>query len=180
MTKYLSVISLVFLLCFVIGCQDKAAMAELEQFKAQTETEGKNKALVERLMGELSKGNADILYELYAPDYAWYYPSSSNIPMSREVIKQTIEDVYKAFPDITWNIEELIAVEDKVINRFVLKGTQEGEFRGIPATGNKIEVSAILITRIENGKIVEDRENSDLLGWMQQLGMELKPKEAGK
>jgi hypothetical protein len=37
-----------------------------------------------------------------------------------------------------------------------------------------------MINRIENGKIVEDREYADLLGMMQQLGMELKPKQAEK
>jgi len=36
------------------------------------------------------------------------------------------------------------------------------------------------MTRIENGKIVEDKEEVDQLGFMQQLGMELKPKEGGK
>jgi len=37
-----------------------------------------------------------------------------------------------------------------------------------------------MITRIENGKIVEDKEEFDSLGLMQQLGMELKPKEGEK
>ena len=48
---------------------------------------------------------------------------------------------------------------------------------GIPATGNKIESSGILIARIENGKVVEQREEFDMMGFMQQLGMELKPRE---
>ncbi len=51
---------------------------------------------------------------------------------------------------------------------------------GIPATGNKYESSGILINRIENGKIVEAREELDQLGMMMQLGMELKPKEEEK
>jgi predicted ester cyclase len=51
---------------------------------------------------------------------------------------------------------------------------------GVPATGNKYETSGILISRIENGKVAEQREDFDMLGFMQQLGMELKPKEAEK
>ncbi len=51
---------------------------------------------------------------------------------------------------------------------------------GIPATGNKYETSEISISRIENGKIVEQREELDKLGLYQQLGMELKPKEGEK
>ena len=41
----------------------------------------------------------------------------------------------------------------------------------------QVEVGGIAINRIENGKIVEDWEEADMFGWMQQLGMELKPKE---
>ena len=78
------------------------------------------------------------------------------------------------------SIEELIAVEDIVISRFIVRGTHEGEFEGIPATGNKFESGGILITHIENVKIVEDKEEVDLLGLMMQLGMELKPKETEK
>jgi hypothetical protein len=37
-----------------------------------------------------------------------------------------------------------------------------------------------MMTRIENGKLVEDKEEYDGLGFMIQLGMELKPKEGEK
>jgi predicted ester cyclase len=51
---------------------------------------------------------------------------------------------------------------------------------GIPATGNEVEVSSIIIFRIENGKVAEERQEADMLGFMQQFGMELKPKEGEK
>jgi hypothetical protein len=52
MKKYLSIIPLVFLLCFVVGCQDKAAMAELEEFKAQAALEEQN---IAKLMNVVKK-----------------------------------------------------------------------------------------------------------------------------
>ena len=51
---------------------------------------------------------------------------------------------------------------------------------GIAPTGNRIEVSSIIMAKIRDGKIVEEREEYDTLPLMQQLGMELKPKEAEK
>jgi predicted ester cyclase len=48
---------------------------------------------------------------------------------------------------------------------------------GFPATGNKFEYSAIVIVRIEDGRIIEEKIEFDELGFMMQLGMELKPKE---
>lgn len=60
--------------------------------------------------------------------------------------------------------------------RTTLNGTHKGEFMGIPPTGKKIEYTAMVIVRFSEGKIVESREEADMLGLMQQLGMELKPK----
>jgi steroid delta-isomerase-like uncharacterized protein len=97
--------------------------------------------------------------------------------MSREETIEFIKMVFMAFPDVNWNVKELSAIGDRVIVWNIVTGTHEGEFQGIPGTGNKIEVSSILMLRIRNGKIIEEREEADMLGLMQQLGMELKPKE---
>jgi hypothetical protein len=40
-----------------------------------------------------------------------------------------------------------------------------------------VEFSSIAIFKIKDGKVIEVREEADKLGWFQQLGMELKPKE---
>jgi len=71
----------------------------------------------------------------------------------------------------------IIKIDDRVIFRFIKRDTHEGEYRGIPATGNQYESSWILITHIVNGKVVERREEFDRLGMIQQLGIELRPKE---
>jgi predicted ester cyclase len=84
---------------------------------------------------------------------------------------------FKGLPDYKCKTHELIAKGDKVIARFTCTGTHKGEYWGIPASGNKIEYDGIDIFHIKEGKIVEMREELDSLGLMQQLGMELKPKE---
>ncbi len=155
-------------------------MAELEEMKAQAEVEEQNKGLVKRMYEAWNKKDFEALKEMMTPEYAWYLPSRSTKPMSREETIEFGKMLHNGFPDFAYSIEELIAVEDRVISRFIFRGTHEGEFQGIPATGNKVEISGIMMTRIENGKIVEDREELDQLGFMQQLGMELKPKEAEK
>ena len=174
------VLPVALILCFMFGCQDKAAMAELEAMKTQAEVEEQNKALVKRMFEAWEKGDFEAYKEVVAPEFVWYNPSKSTKPMSREETIEFGKMMQNAFPDVTFSIEELIAVEDRVISRFIFRGSHEGEFQGIPATRNKIEISGILMTRIENGKIVEDREEFEALGFMQQLGMELRPKEGEK
>ena len=84
---------------------------------------------------------------------------------------------WQAFPDLTLTVEDIIAEGDKVVVRFIGRGTHKGDLGGIPATGAKTEAGAIEIFHIVDGKIVEVWEISDRLGILQQLGMELKPKE---
>ena len=180
MKKLLLILPLALILCFVVGCQDKEAMAELEEFKAQAEVEEQNKELIRNYLREMDKQNFEIFNEFYAPDAKIYYPSNSSEPMSTEQAVPLAKSFYAAFPDYSHSIEELIAVGDKVIVRLIDRGTHEGEFNGIPATGNKVEFSVILIGKIKDGKLVEGWQEADIMGLMQQLGMELKPKEKEK
>ena len=69
MKKLLHVLPLAMILCFMVGCQDKEAVAELEAFKAQAEIEEQNKALVLKWCEEQDKGNLDIFLEMFAPNF---------------------------------------------------------------------------------------------------------------
>ncbi len=180
MKKLSMILPLALILCFMVGCQDKEAMAELEELKAQAEVEEQNKDLVKRMYETFEKGDFEAYREVVAPEYVWYLPSRSTKPISREETIEFGKMLRNGFPDFAYNIEDLIAEGDIVISRFIFRGTHEGEFQGIPATGNKVEMSGFMMTRIENGKLVEDKEEYDGLGFMSQLGMELKPKKAKK
>ncbi len=177
MKKLCMILPLALILCLMVGCQDKEAMAELEEFRAQAEVEERNKALVRNGIEEMNKKNYEILREIYAPTAKIYLPSNSSEPISIEQSIQMVKSFHTAFPDFRSSIEELFAVGDKVIVRVIDRGTHEGEIMGIPATGKEIEMSIIAIFYFQEGKIVEVREEVDFLGLMQQLGMELKPKE---
>ena len=164
------------ILCFMFACQDKEAMAELEAMKAQEEVEAQNKALVQRLLSEGDMRGVVILDELCAPDYKMYFPSNAE-PINLEEHKQLYQAFKDAFPDMNHTIDTIIAEGDMVSTRETIRGTHNGEFQGIPPTGNKFEMSAICHWRISDGKLVEYWSDGDILGLMTQLGMELKPKE---
>jgi len=173
-------ISVAVLICLSLSCQDKAMMAELEAFRAQAKIEEQNEALRLRFMEELNKGNVGIVDELCAPDYSYFSPSGTSGVRTREEHAAMIQAVAKGFPDATRRIEELYTSGDRVISRITFTATHEGEFWGIPATGNRIEFSDISIFRIRDGKIVELRDELDGLDLMTQLGRELKPIELPK
>jgi len=147
---------------------------------AEDGTHEQNEKLVRRFFDAWDKGDYSGINELTAPDYKFYQPSGSNEPKSREETIAVREMFQKAFPDITFRMEELHAVGDTVVFRFTQEGTHKGEFNGIPATGRRTHCSGIIINRIKNGRVIEQREEFDRMGLTQQLGMELKPKEEGK
>ena len=161
MTKLHMILPLALILCFLVGCQDKAAMAELEEFRAQAEVEEQNKALIQRVYEGFRKGNSDIWRESLAADLAYYSPSRSTNPASANEAVELINTLFTAFPDFGCDIVDIIAKGDKVITRESQIGTHQGEFWGIPATGNKIDLSLIVIFRIKDGKIVEIWEEGD-------------------
>jgi predicted ester cyclase len=179
MKKYFSVIPLVLLLCFVVGCQDKTSMAELEEFRAQAAVEEQNKDVVKRYWeGKWNDRRPQILDELQTPDVK--YHGTSMEMNNLEEYKQVYGMYLSAFHDSHITVEELIAEGDKVMSRVSATFIHKGGLGELPATGNTATATLFTVFRLVNGKIVEEWEVMDELGMMQQLGMELRPKEAGK
>lgn len=129
-----------------------------------------NKAIVNRSTAVLwNKGNMAVIDELYAIDFIMHDPSQGDGDL--EYFKQYARGVLTGIPDLHIATDDLIAEGDQVVKRWTARGTHKGDFMGIPATGNQIEVAGIEIYRIADGKIVEIWGVMDSLGLMQQLGV---------
>jgi steroid delta-isomerase-like uncharacterized protein len=127
-----------------------------------------NKALAHRSWQLLD--NPDILEEVYAADLVWHEPDQDL--RGYEEARQFVSMYKTAFPDLTVTVEDTMAEGDKVITRYIVRGTHEGEIEEFgPPTGRHLELEGITIHRIEDGKIVEEWERYDNLGMLQQLGL---------
>jgi predicted ester cyclase len=179
MKKLYMILPLALILCFMVGCQDKEAMAELKKFKAQAALEEQNKEVVRRYWnGKWNERRAEILDELQTPDVVYHgYPYQMN---GIEEYKQVYSVFASALHDTRLTIEELIAEGDKVMTRVTTSGIHKGELMGILPTGNNVTWTQFTVFRLVDGKIAEEWEVLNELGMMQQLGMELKPKEGEK
>jgi predicted ester cyclase len=76
-----------------------------------------------------------------------------------------------AFPDVEVNIDELVAQSDKVVVATTTTGTHDAELMGVAPTGRRVSVTGIDLVRIEDGRIVEHRGLTDIVGLMRQLGV---------
>jgi steroid delta-isomerase-like uncharacterized protein len=130
-----------------------------------------NKTLVRQLMeDDLSQGNEAVAEAIIAPDFL----DHTNPPDMQHGIDghRAIVRLFRtSFPDMRWEIEDMLADGDKVVVRTMMRGTHIGEFFGIPPTGKTVHASGIHVLRIANGKIAEHWGNNDDLGLMQQLGV---------
>jgi len=142
--------------------------------------EEKNKAILQRLVEEVlsAQGDLDVADELFAPDYVGHNPADPEDVRGPEGAKERVSMHRNAFPDVRLSIEEQVTEGDRVVTRWIASGTHQGEMMGIAPTGNQVRVDGITISRMEDGKIVEEWELFDNLGLMQQLGAIPSPEEA--
>ena len=117
-----------------------------------------------------NKKNRAAIDEFIAPNHV-DHAAPPGMPGGLQGVKQTINMYLTAFPDLHFTVEDLIAEGDKVVTRLTVRGTQQGEFMGIPPTGKHATVKAIDINRIVGGKSIEHWLEMDTLGLMQQLGV---------
>lgn len=136
-----------------------------------------NKALSRQLREEFDKRNWAVVNELFAPNVVMHFAGNPE-PLDREGLEQMLRMFYSAFPDLHHTFDDQIAEGDKVVLRLTFRGTHQGEFQGIPPTGKEIAITAIVVDRIEGGKIVEHWSNMDNLSLMQQLGVIPAPEAA--
>jgi steroid delta-isomerase-like uncharacterized protein len=179
MKKYLYIVPLVILFCFTIACQDKAGMAELEKFRAQAAIEAQNKELVRSFWSAIDKNDFIKLKELTTDDFSIKAPGLAK-PMKLEDVFLAIKAHYAAFPDWKHAIEDMVVEGDKVAVQLLQNGTHKAVFEGIPPTDKKLTLPTLCLMVIANGKIRELWALEDYLGFYQQLGLELKPKEMKK
>ena len=138
-----------------------------------------NKALTRRSWLIVSEGSletlGDALQEVYAEDIVMHEPDED--VRGIEGLKQFVSMIRSALPDLRITLEDDIAEGNKVVSRWGAQGTHQGELMGIAPTGNHVAITGITIHRIENGKIVEEWENWDALGLMQQIGAVASPEQ---
>ena len=129
-----------------------------------------NKAIFQRMIDEVFKGNLAVIDELFAADYVKHDPASPIEIRGPDGFKQwlgTMSEPYFSQSLIT--VEDMIGEGDKVAVRWTWSGTHTGEFMGIPPTGRQIAVMGTCIHRFAEGKFVESWSSYDVLGMIQQL-----------
>jgi steroid delta-isomerase-like uncharacterized protein len=130
-----------------------------------------NKKVVQDFIQALfTRGELGAVDEYLAPDFVDHNPTIPGQRGDRESMRSAAEVFRAAFPDWQSTVEDVIAVDDKVVERFTARGTHQAELMQIPPTGRAVTLSGINIFRLRDGKIIERWGVLDQLGFMRQLG----------
>ena len=123
--------------------------------------------LAETFVQMLNTHDADLVDAFVATDYRNH---NAFVDDGREANRQFWSAFFTALPDLTATMEDLVISGDRVVGRFVYRGTHRGEFMGIPASGRPVEMRSIDIWRVADGLFVEHWDELNTLEFFQQLG----------
>lgn len=129
-----------------------------------------NKEIVRRIQEAFDMGNLDALDDLIAPDIA-SHDTPPGAPGGLEGAKMGHQMVLSWFPDYRVEIDEILAEGDRVVMRFTVSGTHQGEMMGFAPTGKRFSVPGFSEYRVEGGKAVEHWGLHDNFGVFMQLGL---------
>jgi ketosteroid isomerase-like protein len=128
-----------------------------------------NEALVRRFFEEFCNGRrAEVADQIVAADYVSHGPQAPPAA-GPDGVKARV-GLYQDAVAGQWDVQEIFSAGDRVVARWVGRGSHDGELMGLEPTGRPIAVEAISIFRIAAGKIAEEWTVWDALGLMQQVG----------
>lgn len=166
MKSLFMILSLVILLCFTFGCQKQVE---------EGITEEEAKVLLDSLMEVSSESNLALAEEIFDPECVLRYPILPEPLVGIEALKNMVKNNAILFSDFKGTVEELVVKGDKIWCRYTMTGTNTGPLGDLPPTGKTFRVTGMAITRVVDGKIVEDETFWNVLDFYQQLGFTLTP-----
>ena len=99
---------------------------------------------------------------------------SDTIPTAmtgREAGREFMKTYVSAFPDLHFQVDQMLASGDFVVTRWTATGTHRGELMGIPATNRRATTRGCTVVEIRNGKLAHDWIYWDTGNLLRQLGV---------
>lgn len=130
------------------------------------------KALMSRIIDEaFNRGDFDVFDELISDDFVEHEELPPGVPQGKAAPREMITMMRAAFPDLQVTVKDMLQDGSKVVTRSRFAGTHEGEFMGIPPTGNGFDIPVIDIVEFREGRAVAHWGVMDNAAMMEQLGV---------
>lgn len=137
-----------------------------------------NKEVVRRVFEEaVNTGKLELLNELVSEQYAGANSGSQIIGPAAFIAP--LRALKEGFPDLHYNLDEVIAEGDRVAVHWHWTGTHQGTYRGpggtYPPSGKQLTNEGIALFEVKSGKLQRASVLTDRLGFLQEVGALPKP-----
>lgn len=95
-----------------------------------------------------------LLTDFLAPEYTEVH-NNVRYPVGLDGAREHVLGVRRTFPDLHLTVEQQIAEEEWVATRVTARGRHEGVWLGMKPTGRKVEMTAVNLDRVVDGRIVD-------------------------
>ena len=101
-----------------------------------------NKALVRRVLAEVRDGwTQAVIDQFFTPDYRRHL-TPTGPHLTREEQRERASRLRVAFPDAEVTLDDMLAERDRVAYRLTIRGTHQGSFLRVAATGRRVTRTA--------------------------------------
>ncbi|HET9017565.1 MAG TPA: ester cyclase [Thermomicrobiaceae bacterium] len=136
-----------------------------------TETEERNLRAVSEVLPFWNSHDVAGVLTFYDPDITWHNVALEETYRGQAEVGAFLDRLFVAFPDLDFTVSEKIARDDRVSERWTIRGTHLGPFMGIPPTGRPIEIPGMSMVHLRDGRFLEDRFYFDASGVLRQMGL---------
>ena len=118
-----------------------------------------------------SRLDAAALSALYADDCVVESPAGGGTVTGRAAIENLYRSFFAAFPDLTFQDEQVVSEGAHIAQLFTAVGTNAGGFMGLQPTRKAFRFNGAFIFTLEDGRIVRERRIYDFTGVLVQIGV---------
>lgn len=129
-----------------------------------------NEQLLRRCVREVIDGENPALAAQYFAEHYLNHDRTGGGQLGLAGLTTSLQSAFTEFSGISTTIEEQIGEDDIVVSRWSRTAKNIGPYRGLPATGKAVTQSGITVSRINDGKVVEEWEAKDMAALLNQLG----------
>jgi steroid delta-isomerase-like uncharacterized protein len=118
----------------------------------------------------VNTGKFELFDQVVAPNCLDHDPADGQVA-GPDGYRMFFSGLRTAFPDMNVTPEIVVQDEDTIAFAYTLAGTHTGPLGKIPASGKKVKIRGMQISKFKDGKMVERWGSSDELGLLKQIGV---------
>jgi len=136
-----------------------------------TETEQRNLTSVSDVLEFWNTHDIEGILQFYDDEIVWRNVGLEETYEGKQAVREFLGRLMTALPDLVFTVDHKIARGDNVAEQWTIRGTHLGTFLGIPPTGRQIEIQALSMVVLRDGKFLRDEFYWDTRRVMNQMGL---------